>query len=126
MDLRLLRSVSRYRSEASTCFSGRLSPRARTKFDCLHAGYFPAFHGKSQQSADDVPSVVAAGAGIHVNESERLVAHDFQDVGVAAYEQTRPQPTDFLPGPAVVVAGIPADVRHVDVEALALPNEILG
>jgi hypothetical protein len=69
---------------------------------------------------------VAAGAGIHVNKSERLVAHDFQDVGMAADKEARPQPTYFLPGPTVVIAWIPADVRHVDVEALALPNEILG
>src|ERR1017187_3812717 len=60
------------------------SPPARTQFDCLHAGYLPAFHRKSQQGSDEVPSIVAAGAGIHVNEAERLVAHDFQDVGVPA------------------------------------------
>jgi hypothetical protein len=71
-----------------------------------------------------MPSIVAASAGIHVNEPECLVAHDFQDVGVAADEQARPQPPDFLPGTPVVVAGIPADVRHIDVEALALPNDI--
>jgi hypothetical protein len=47
--------------------SGSLSPPARTQFDCLHAGYLSGFHGKSQQSADDVPSIVAAGAGVHVN-----------------------------------------------------------
>ena len=35
-------------------------------------------------------------------------------------------PTDLLPGATVVIAGIPADVRHVHVEALAFPNEILG
>jgi hypothetical protein len=90
----------------------RLASPARTQFDCLHAGYLPAFHGKSQQGSDEMPSVVAAGAGIHVDEAERLVAHDFEDVGVAADEQARPQPPDFLPGPAVVVAGIPADVCH--------------
>jgi hypothetical protein len=119
-------SVYRCRFRGSTCtaVTDGLPPPTRTQFDCLHAGYLPALHGKSQQGSDDVPSIVAAGAGIHVNESERLVAHDFQDVGVAGDEQTRPQPTDFLPGPTVVVAGIPADVRHVDVEALTLPGEI--
>lgn len=70
--------------------------------------------------------MVAAGAGIHVNEAERLVAHDFQDVGVTADEQTRPQQPDLFPGPTVVIAGIPAYVRHIDVETLALPNQILG
>ena len=33
--------------------------------------------------------------------------------------------TTFVPGTPVVVARIPADVGHVDVESLALPNEIL-
>ncbi len=110
---------------AGTVTGGLPSP-ARTQFDCLYAGHLPALHGKSQQGSDEMPSVVAAGARINVNESERLIAHDFQDVGVAADEQARPQPTDFLPGTPVVIAGIPADVRHVDVEALALPNLILG
>ena len=102
---------------------GLLSP-TRTQLDCLHVGYLSGFHSKSQQGPDEVPSVVAAGAGIHVNQSERLVTHDFQNVRVAADEQARPQPTDFLPGPTVVIAGIPADMGHVDVEALAYPNEI--
>jgi hypothetical protein len=102
----------------------RLSPPARTEFDCLHAGYLPAFHGKSQQGSDDVPSIVAAGAD-SCERGRRLVAHDFQDVGVAADEQARPQPMNFLPCTPVVIAGIPADVGHVEVEALALPNEIL-
>ena len=87
--------------------SGGWSPPARTQFDCLRAGYLPGFHGKSQQSADEVPSIVAAGAGIHVNVAERLVAHDFQDVGVAADEQARTQPTEFLPCAPVVIAGYP-------------------
>ena len=68
---------------------------------------------------------MAAGAGIHVNEAERLIAHDFQDVGVAADEEAGAQPTEFLPGAPVVVAGITADVRHVDGDAFALPNKIL-
>jgi hypothetical protein len=72
-----------------------------------------------------VPSVVAAGAGIHVKKAERLVARDFQDVGVAADEQARPQPTDFLPGSTVIVAGISTDMSHVDGDALAFPYQIL-
>jgi hypothetical protein len=35
-------------------------------------------------------------------------------------------PADFLLGPPVVIARIPADMRHVDRDALAIPNEILG
>ena len=68
---------------------------------------------------------MAAGAGIHVDESERLVEHDFQDVGVPADEQTRPQPPDFLPCTPVVIARIPADMGHVDGDAVAFPNQIL-
>ena len=68
---------------------------------------------------------MAAGTGVHVKQSEGRIARHLQNVGVAADEQARPQPPDFLPGAPVVVARIPADVRHVDVEALALPNEIL-
>jgi hypothetical protein len=63
-----------------TPVAGGWSPPARAQFGCLHAGYLPGFHGKSQQSADDVPSIVPAGTRIHMNEFERLVAHDFQDV----------------------------------------------
>lgn len=65
---------------------------ARTQLDRLHAGYLAGFHGKPQHSANEMPSIVAAGAGIHVNQSECLVAHDFQDVGVAADEKAGPQP----------------------------------
>jgi hypothetical protein len=31
---------------------------------------------------------------------------------------------DLLPGPTVVIAGIPADVSHVDGDALAFPYRI--
>lgn len=69
---------------------------------------------------------MAAGAGVHVNKSERLVPHDFEDVGMAADEQARPQPTDFLACPAIVIAGIAADVGHVYADAFAFPNKIFG
>jgi hypothetical protein len=72
-----------------------------------------------------VPSVVAASAGIHVHEVEVLVAHDFQDVRVAADKKARPQLPEFLPSAPVVVAGITADVRHVDGDAFAFPTQIL-
>jgi hypothetical protein len=39
-----------------------LSSSAWTQFDCLHPGDLPGFHRKSQQSADEVPSIVAAGS----------------------------------------------------------------
>lgn len=103
-----------------------LSSATRTKLDCLHAGYLPGIHGKSQQSANQVPSIVTAGAGIHVNQAERLVAHNFQNVGVTADEQTRPQPREFLSGTPVVITRISANMGHVDGDARAVPNEILG
>jgi hypothetical protein len=68
---------------------------------------------------------VAAGAWIHVNEAERLVAHYFQDVGMTADEQTRTKPPDLLSCTPVVIARITPDVRHVNTDALAIPKEIL-
>jgi hypothetical protein len=112
-------------STGSSSRTNGAASAARTEFDCLHAGYLPGFHGKSQQGSDEVPSIVTAGARIHVNEAERLVAHDFQDVGMAADEEAGPKPTEFLPGTPVVVAGVAADVRHVDSDAFAFPNQIL-
>jgi len=108
-----------------TGLAGSSSPPARSQFDCLHVGYLPVFHCKSQQGPDDVPSIVAAGAWIHVKEAKRLVAHYFKNVGVTADKQTRPQPPDFLSGSTVVIARIAPDVRHVNCDALAIPNEIL-
>ena len=61
-----------------------MSPPARTQFDCLHAGYLPAIHGKSQQGSDEVPSIVAAGAGIHVNVK---VLFGFAEENVAGMEE---------------------------------------
>jgi hypothetical protein len=113
-------------TRGSTCFSDGLSPPSGTQFDRLHVGYLTRFHGKPQQSADHVPSIVAAGAGIHVNESERLVAHHFQDVGVATDEQPRLVPAEFPRGFPIIIARVPADMRHVGSDALAIPNEILG
>jgi hypothetical protein len=55
--------------------------------------------------SDELPPIVAAGAGVHVDEAERRIAPDFQDVEVAADEQAWPQPTNFLPGTPVAVAG---------------------
>ena len=70
---------------------------------------------------------MAAGAGIHVNEAEGLVAHDLQNVGVTTDEEAGAQPPpEFLTGTPVVVARIAADVRHVDGDAFAVPNQIFG
>jgi hypothetical protein len=102
-----------------------LSP-AGSQLDCLDAGDFAAFDLETQKRPDVMPAVVAASAGIHVNETERLVAHDLQYVGVTADEQTRPQPLDFLPRTAVVIAGVSSDVGHVNCDALAIPNEVFG
>ena len=66
--------------------------------------------------------MVAAGTGIHVKERDGGISHYLQNVGVTADEQARPQPSEFFPGLRVVIAGITADVRHVDVDALAFPK----
>jgi hypothetical protein len=102
-----------------------LSP-AGSEFDCLDAGDLTAFDPETQNRPDMMPAVVAASAGIHVDEAECLVAHDFQNMGVTADEQTRPQPLDFLPRTPVVIARVSSDVGHVNCDALAIPNEILG
>jgi hypothetical protein len=102
-----------------------LSP-AGSQLDCFDGGYLAAFDLETQKRPDVVPAIVAARARIHVNEAERLVAHYFQNVGVTADEQTRPLAIDYLPRTAAVIAGIPSDVGHVNCDALAIPNEILG
>jgi hypothetical protein len=102
-----------------------LSP-AGSQLDGLDAGNPAAFDSETQDRPEVMPAIVAASAGIHVNEAERLVAHDFQDVGVTADEQTRPKPLEFLPRTPVVIAGVPSDVGHVNCNALTIPNEILG
>jgi hypothetical protein len=43
---------------------------------------------------------------------------------VTADEQTRAEPPAFLTGAPVIVAGIPADMGHVDGDAIAFPGEI--
>jgi hypothetical protein len=56
---------------------------ARTQLDCLDAGDFPAINGESQQGADNVPSLMTAGAGIHVQKLERGISYYLQDVVTA-------------------------------------------
>lgn len=89
-----------------------LSP-ARSEFDRLHARYLAARYGEPQHRSYDVPSIVAAGAGIHMDEAERVVAHHFEDVGVAADEQAGPQVAEVAGSPFVVIAGIASDVGHI-------------
>ena len=52
---------------------------------------------------------MAAGAGVHVDQAERGVAHHFQDVGVAADEQTGQQGAEVAGCPFVVIARITSD-----------------
>jgi hypothetical protein len=97
---------------------------ARTQFDCLDLGYFASLHGESQQGAHEMPSVVTASTGVHMKQSEHLVAHDLQDMRVAADEQTGSQTSKFHPCSPVVIAWVAPYVGHVNVDALALPGEI--
>ena len=102
-------------------------PPPRSQFYRLDLRYLASLlYGESQHGAHDVPSVVSAGTGVHMKNPERRVTHDLEYVGVAADEQSWAHPAKFLLCPPVVIAGIPANVCHVDVDALALPEEILG
>jgi hypothetical protein len=71
-----------------------------------------------------VPSVVTPGAWIHMKQAERPVAHYLQNMRVSADEQARQQAAEFFPCPPVVIARTPADVRHIDGNALAIPGKI--
>jgi hypothetical protein len=99
---------------------------ARSELDCLDAGNLAAIDGETQKRPDMMPAIVAAGAGIHMNKTERRVAHDFEDVRVAADEQGGSQPLHFLPGAPIVISGVASDVGHVNRDALAIPNEVFG
>jgi hypothetical protein len=90
-----------------------LSP-ARPEFDSFQARYFATGHGESQHGSYEVPAVVAAGAGVHVDEAESGVSDYFEDVGVAADEQARAERAEDAASPFVVIAGIASDVGHVD------------
>lgn len=96
----------------------------RPHLECLYARYLSGFHRKSQQGPHEVPSIVAARAGIHVQKLESGISHYLQDVRVTAHEQPRVVPADFLYGPPIVIARIPADMSHVDGDPVAIPYKI--
>jgi hypothetical protein len=62
-----------------------LSP-PRTQLDCLDAGDLAGLDSESQYRSGKVPSLVTAGAGVHVKQSERGISHHFQNMGVTADE----------------------------------------
>jgi len=72
-----------------------------------------------------VPSMMTAGTRIHMEKAECLIAHDFQNVGMTADEQSRPLPAELLQCTPVVITRIAADVCHIACEAIAIPDEIL-
>ena len=67
---------------------------------------------------------MSARAGIHVKQAERGVADHLQNVRMAADEKPRPQSLEFLVNSGIVIARIASDVRHVDLEAIAIPGEV--
>ena len=62
------------------------SSPTRAEFDSLNTGNLPGVDTEAEQGSHDVPSIVTAGAGVHVQRTERGVAHHFQNVRVAADE----------------------------------------
>jgi hypothetical protein len=57
---------------------------------------------------------------------ERGISYYLQDVRVTADEQPRLVTAKFFYGLPIIIARIPADMGHVDADAIAIPNEILG
>src|SRR5215469_8609357 len=72
-----------------------------------------------------MPSGVPAGARVHVDEVEIKVAHDFQDVGMTANEETRLCVKDDFFRPRVVTAWIAADMSHINTKASTRPMQVL-
>src|SRR3982074_3355006 len=72
-----------------------------------------------------MPAVVSAGAGLHVEQLQRRVAHDFQNVGVAADEEIGPESLEFGFSGGVVITWIAADVGHKNAQNVAIPGKIL-
>ena len=66
-----------------------LSAPAGSQLDCLNIRNLAASDLETQNRPHMMPAIVPASAGIRVNDAERLVTHDFQDVGATADEQTR-------------------------------------
>jgi len=120
----LLRALDPVGSLASSTLL--LAPSARAQFNSLNGRYLSGVHRKSQQRAHEVPSVATAGAWVHMQQAESRVSHNLQNMRVAADEQARTQSADFLPGSSVVIARIPADVGHVDGNAITVPDKIFG
>jgi hypothetical protein len=68
---------------------------------------------------------MSARSRVHVHQTQRLIAHVFQDMGMPTDKQARLQSAQFLRRSPVVVARISTDVGHVDLQAVTLPGEIL-
>ena len=61
-----------------------------------------------------------------MKQAERRITHYLQNMRMTADEQLGMEAADSLPCAPVVIARIPADVRHVDGDTLAIPDELLG
>lgn len=73
-----------------------------------------------------MPSGVPTSAGVHVEKIQLGIPHDFQNVGVAANEETGMCLMDDLARPRVVAARITANVSHIDTKAFTRPMKIFG
>jgi hypothetical protein len=96
------------------------------KFDGFQIRDFSGLHGEEEDSSHQMPAVMAAGAGVHVNQAQCGVAHHLQNMGVAADEKAGFDAGKISFHAGVVVAGVAADMGHVDAEPFAIPAEVLG
>ncbi len=81
-------------------------------------------HTESQHRSFGMPSLMTAGAGVHVQETRCGIANDFQNVRVAGDEQSGLTPRDFSGDTGLILAGVPADVGHENANALTFPFQI--
>jgi len=98
---------------------------APSQLDCLHANNLACSNREPEAGSHLMQSGVPAGARVHVDKVEIKVPHDFQDVGMAANEETRLCIKDDFFRPRVVTAWIAADMRHTNTKALTCPMQVL-
>jgi hypothetical protein len=68
--------------------------------------------------------MMAARAGIHVEKAKGGVPHHAKDMRMTAYKQIRLIPQQVFFCSCIVVAGIAADMGHVDTNSLATPLKL--
>lgn len=80
---------------------------------------------ETQSGAHDMPPLVATGTRVDIEEVVALVAHHFQNMGMAAHENVRADSLNQFSGSQVVVAGAASNVGHQDSQPFALEFNVL-